>query len=80
MPRIWFFSQLNMECSYGLLKKYMAVKTKKSRIGCSDDLFKKLFLTIVDEANKEACNADDLESKVSLLLTNIFYGCFPQPA
>jgi len=72
MPRIWFFSQLNMECSYGLLKKYMAVKTKKPKIGCSDDFFKKLFLTIVDEANRETYNPDDLENKVSLLLKIFF--------
>ena len=63
MPRKWFFSQLNMECSYGLLKKYMAIKTRKTQIDCSNLLFRSLFLKIINEANKEVSDFDYLQKK-----------------
>lgn len=47
MPRIWFFSQLHMECSYGLLKKYMDIKTRKSMIDFSNDSFKNSLLILL---------------------------------
>ena len=72
MPRRWFFSQLHMECPYGLLKKYMVMKTRKTQIDCSNYLFRALFLKIINEANKEILDFDYIEKKVILLLTIFF--------
>lgn len=62
MPRRWFFSQLNIECPYGLLKKYMAVKSGKTQIGCGNRLFRNLFFKIIREGKKEV--SDWIISKI----------------
>lgn len=72
MPRRWFFSQLNMECPYGLLRKYMTIKSRKTQFDCSKHLFRNLFLKIINEANKEISDFDYLEKKVNSLLAIFF--------
>ena len=72
MPRNWLFSQLNIACSYGMLKKYMAVKTRKTKIDCNNLLFRSLFLKIINEANKELSDFGYLQEKVSSILTIFF--------
>ena len=78
IPRRWFFSQLNMECPYGLLKKYMTIKYRKTQFEISNLLFKNLFLKIINEANKEVPDPDYLRKKISSLLTIFFSGCIFQ--
>jgi AraC-like DNA-binding protein len=72
MPVGWFSGQLNVECSYKLLKKYMDIKTRKTHIDCSNHLFRSLFLKIISEANKEVSNIDYIQKKVSSLLAIFF--------
>ncbi|MEP6927573.1 MAG: helix-turn-helix transcriptional regulator [Ginsengibacter sp.] len=71
IPQKWFCSQLKIECSFELLKRYMRIKTRKAQIDCSNHLFKNLFLKIVSVAEGEVSDID-LEKKVNLLLTIIF--------
>jgi AraC-like DNA-binding protein len=68
MPRNWFFNELPVDCSYELLKKYMATKTRNSLIDCNDYLFRRLFLKIINEANKAVSDSEYVQKKVSLLL------------
>jgi hypothetical protein len=72
MPRDWFFSQLNIKCSYGSLKKYMATKTRKTQIGFANPLFRNLFVKVINEAGKETPDFDYLEKKVNSLLAMFF--------
>jgi AraC-like DNA-binding protein len=72
MPRRWFFSQLNMACPYGLLKKFMTIKTRKTQIDCSNHLFRNMFLKIITEANKAVSDFDYLEKKANSLLAIFF--------
>lgn len=72
MPANWFFSQLHKKCSYELLKRYMATKTRKTQIDCGDYLFRNLFLEIIREANKALSDADHIQKKVNLLLAMFF--------
>jgi AraC-like DNA-binding protein len=72
MPGDWFFSQLNIECSYELLKKYMATKPRKTQTDCRDYLFRNLFLEIIREANKAVSEPGYIQKKVNSLLTIFF--------
>ena len=46
IPRRWFLGQLKMDCSYELLKRYMAVKTRKGLVDCSNHLFRSFLLKL----------------------------------
>ena len=72
MPRRWFFSQLNMDCPYGLLKKYMNIKSRKTQFDFTNPLFRNLFMKVINEAGKETPNFDYLEKKVNSLLAMFF--------
>ena len=72
MPHRWFIRQLNMDCSYELLKKYMAIKPRKTQIDCSNHLFRSLFLKIINEANKDLSDFGYLQEKVSSILSIFF--------
>jgi len=72
IPRRWFFSQLNIECPYGLLKKYMMIRSRKAQMDAGNPVLKNLFLEIIKEAGKGAVDFVFVEKKVKLLL-DIFF-------
>jgi AraC-like DNA-binding protein len=72
IPCRWFLGQLNMDCSYELLKRYMAVKARNALVNCSNHLFRNLFIKIIREANKEVPDNNCIREKVNSLLAIFF--------
>ena len=72
IPRRWFLDQLRMDGSYELLKRYMAVKTRKALVDCNNHFFRNLFIKIIREASKEVPDTDCIREKVNSLLAIFF--------
>ena len=72
MPARWFFSQLSVDCYYQVLKRFMAVKIRKTQIDTKNPMFRNLFLKIIGEANKGIPDFENLERKISSLLSIFF--------
>ncbi len=72
IPRQFFFRQLNMDCSYELLKNYLAFKTRKNIIDFGNLIFKNAFLKIIQEANKNMLDLNFLKKNVKNLLEVFF--------
>jgi AraC-like DNA-binding protein len=69
IPSTWFLKQLKMDDSYALLKKYLAGKTRKPFDNLNDQLLKKHFSKIIDEAGKRTADRNCIQTKISSLLS-----------
>lgn len=72
MPRRWFFTQLNFECSDDYLKNFLEIKNRKSEMEFNDNNYKNLFHKIIGEANKDILNVVSFEKNVNALIKNFF--------
>ena len=72
MPVRWFFSRLSVDSYYAVLKRFMAVKLRKTQIDTNNPMFRNLFLKIIGEANKGIPDFENLERKISSLLSIFF--------
>ncbi len=72
IPCHWFLKQLNPDFSIGLLKDFMAFKTRKSQIDENNLFFKNLFLKILGAAKNTKIDLKDFYDKVQSLLSSFF--------
>ncbi|MEO8415586.1 MAG: helix-turn-helix transcriptional regulator [Ginsengibacter sp.] len=72
IPYRCFFRKLHVDCSYNLLKNYLALKTRKSPVDVINLSLKSAFLKIIRETDKEALNLNGIEEKINKLLAIFF--------
>lgn len=77
IPRQFFFRQLNMDCSYELLKNYLAFNTRKNIINFGNLIFKNTFLKIIQEANKNMADLNFMKKNAKKLLDVFFSAITP---
>lgn len=74
IPFKWFLNYTDKEFSYSFLKNYLLLRARKLQAGFNNSSFKKIFLDVINNANREDLELDLIEKKIISLLSIAFSG------